>query len=161
MRMFKTKEEFEAFRNKIIKMHDEEGLSLPKIAKKLGISSAKITQIYKNVNSKGEHPYNWERAVIFDNKTVGLNTRRYSREFESIEDDFDRWAKKQGYKVYKNGYPDRVIEKDGEYIFVEVKNRGEKLTEDQKVMHNILRNCGLKVIVARPSDINFETREEE
>jgi len=66
------------------------------------------------------------------------------------EKKFDEWAESKGYKIYKYGFPDRAIEKDGEIIFVEIKRPKEKLSEKQRQMHELFRKLGLKLMVWRP-----------
>lgn len=154
MRDFKTKEEFEQYQKDIIRMHDIEGIALPKIAIRLGISSGKCTMIYKNLDSKRNSPYRWEKSRS-DIGDVTEQLEKLPTRTATIEDEFDLWAKKQGYIVHKNGFPDRVIEKDGEYKFIEIKNRDEKLRENQKIMHKILEKCGLTVMVVKPDHLSF------
>lgn len=66
------------------------------------------------------------------------------------EKKFDEWAKKEGYKIYKDGYPDRAIKKDGKVIFVEIKGPKDRLRKSQKKMHGLFKELGLKVIVWQP-----------
>jgi Holliday junction resolvase len=57
---------------------------------------------------------------------------------------------KDGYKVLKiirlseNGYPDLMLLRDGEVIFIEVKEKTDTLKELQKAKINELRKLGFK-----------------
>lgn len=63
--------------------------------------------------------------------------------------DFPKLAKDLGFRVYKQGWPDCLIEKDGKYAAVEVKEMSN-LTERQKLMHQALERAGLRVLVITP-----------
>ena len=72
------------------------------------------------------------------------------RNYGNAEKEFDEWAKSQNYKIYKHGFPDRAIEKDGNIIFVEVKSDKDKITKAQREMHKLFEKLGLNVIIWRP-----------
>lgn len=67
---------------------------------------------------------------------------------------FPSMAKKLGFRVYKQGWPDFLIEKDGKYMGVEVKEGGG-LGEHQWLMHQALERAGLKVVVITPETIHL------
>jgi len=62
---------------------------------------------------------------------------------------FPSMAKKLGFTVYRQGWPDFLIEKDGKYMGVEAKE-GNGLGEHQLLMHQALESAGLRVIVMTP-----------
>lgn len=74
------------------------------------------------------------------------------------ESEFDRMANEAGAKVYKNGWPDRlIIDKDGNIILSEVKQPKDKLRKSQVQMHDILntilKKAGLpKIKIARTKE---------
>ena len=68
--------------------------------------------------------------------------------------EFHRLARKKGFRVYKQGWPDYLIEKDGKYMGVEVKE-GNVLREHQWLMHQTLERAGLKVIIITPDTIDL------
>jgi len=61
------------------------------------------------------------------------------------EEVFDKIAERFGYEIYRSGWPDRVLEKDGKIIFVEIKSMNDELTPKQKRAHKLLRKVGIKV----------------
>ena len=67
---------------------------------------------------------------------------------------FPSMAKKLGFRVYRQGWPDFLIEKDGKYMGVEVKEGGG-LGEHQWLMHQALERAGLKVVVITPETIHL------
>jgi hypothetical protein len=67
------------------------------------------------------------------------------------EKGFDAWAEKQGYSLYKHGFPDRVMIKNDEIVFVEIKGPREAL--NQKRIHALFKRLGLKIIVWRPQSL--------
>jgi len=67
------------------------------------------------------------------------------------EKGFDAWAEKQGYSLYKHGFPDRVMIKNDELVFVEIKGPREAL--NQKRIHALFKRLGLKIIVWRPQSL--------
>jgi len=56
----------------------------------------------------------------------------------------------KGWKVFKNGWPDYLICKGKEICFVEVKDKQDRLKEDQHEMLGILTQYGLKCYVWKP-----------
>ncbi|MCK4446821.1 MAG: VRR-NUC domain-containing protein [Candidatus Marinimicrobia bacterium] len=66
-------------------------------------------------------------------------------------------AKKDGWEILTNGYPDLFLykEKTNEVLFIEVKSEparkkgipGGKLSQSQKRMHQVLKNLGFTVKV--------------
>lgn len=69
---------------------------------------------------------------------------------KQAEKEFDAWAKKMGYNIFNNGFPDRVIEINGKIVFVEIKTRKSKLTKAQKTMRKLLESYGFEYIVWKP-----------
>jgi hypothetical protein len=57
----------------------------------------------------------------------------------------------EGWRVYRNGWPDFLAERDGQLRFIEVKLKGEKLSAVQKRIHRALRLAGIRVEVRRIS----------
>lgn len=85
-------------------------------------------------------------------KEAGVEKKE--REKPTFHKEFPKLAKKLGFRVYKQGFPDYLIEKEGKYVAVEVKERSE-LTARQQLMHDALKKAGLKIIVVRPdTDLN-------
>lgn len=68
--------------------------------------------------------------------------------------EFPRLARRKGFRVYKQGWPDYLIEKDGKYMGVEVKE-GNGLGEHQWLMHQALERAGLKVVLITPDIIHL------
>lgn len=64
---------------------------------------------------------------------------------------FDSWAVKNGFTVYKNGFPDRVVERNGEISFVEVKCPKGRLERSQQRLFTLLAKIGYPVTIWRPS----------
>lgn len=60
---------------------------------------------------------------------------------------FKKFAESKGYEVYLHGFPDAVMVKDNEVVFVEVKCQKGRLTERQKKTFQILEKLGFKVRV--------------
>lgn len=63
---------------------------------------------------------------------------------------FDREARARGYRVIRNGFPDRVIIKNGKVTLVELKTFEDKLKPHQVEVHKILCKLGINVVVAKP-----------
>jgi hypothetical protein len=59
-------------------------------------------------------------------------------------------ALKQGSKVLRNGWPDFLVERDGEVFAVEVKQGPDDLSDAQVRMFAALERVGLKVYVWAP-----------
>ena len=66
---------------------------------------------------------------------------------------FPKLAKKLGFRVYRQGWPDCLIERGGEYLAVEVKERSN-LMGRQRLMHQALERAGLRVVVITPDTVN-------
>lgn len=60
-------------------------------------------------------------------------------------------ARKQGWRVYRDGWPDFVFydEKTQTGICVEVKSIGAELSRNQKNIHAVLEKLGVKTCVVR------------
>lgn len=73
----------------------------------------------------------------------------------TIERQFREEARQRGYEIFWKGYPDYVIVKGDEIIFVECKKplftngRGQHLKRHQKSMKIILEKIGAKVKIYR------------
>lgn len=63
------------------------------------------------------------------------------------EQKFEQWAKENHYKIYNNGFPDRIIVKDDELIFVEIKTNKSKLSKEQRKIRNLFEKHGLNYVV--------------
>jgi hypothetical protein len=61
---------------------------------------------------------------------------------------FEMVAENEGYQIVKNGWPDYVLVKGDEIIFVEVKTKGDMLRPVQVGMLLLLERAGAKVRVA-------------
>lgn len=61
------------------------------------------------------------------------------------------YYRKQGYKIFRNGYPDFLLykEKENKCLFVEVKSWTGATSKNQKMVHNILRKIGFEVKLLR------------
>jgi len=57
---------------------------------------------------------------------------------------------KDGYKVFKNGWPDFLTVKDGKLRFIEVKERWDVLSKEQIAMMQILSDNGLPCFIWSP-----------
>jgi len=72
-----------------------------------------------------------------------------------IEMKFRKEAEEKGYKIYSKGWPDYIIEKNGEYSFVECKRplwrKTKKMgfSKHQLKVLNILKLLGLNVKIYR------------
>jgi len=86
---------------------------------------------------------------------VGEHKPKWKEEGEpKFHKEFPRVAKKLGFRVYGAGWPDFLIEKNGKYVGVEVKER-TGLAPHQELMHEALKRAGLKVIIVKPdTDLN-------
>lgn len=85
---------------------------------------------------------------------VGVNSWKKPLEKPTLHKKFSGLAKKLGFRVYNQGWPDCLIEKDGKYVSVEIKE-GSTLKEHQTLMYQALEKAGLKVIVISPdTDLN-------
>ena len=62
-----------------------------------------------------------------------------------FEKSIARHFEEQGYTVLHKGWPDLLVEKDGELLGVEVKNVGDKPRPSQIEMHICLAKIGLWV----------------
>lgn len=69
------------------------------------------------------------------------------------EDKIRNKYQRMGYKVYQNGWPDFLVEKDGKFFCVEVKHSGyggsgaEQLSESQFEMQDALHRAGLPTTI--------------
>jgi len=54
-----------------------------------------------------------------------------------------------GYKVYKNGFPDFMLFRDGKLEFSEVKYWKDTLKPNQRTVRRLLQECGFKVRLDR------------
>ena len=89
-------------------------------------------------------------------RNSGLKQKGNNHKYHGLSEKiFDEKAKENGYIIYKHGFPDRVIEKDGKIVFVEVKHPKSHLSNNQKEMHNLLRRLGLNVVTWKPN-MKFE-----
>jgi len=96
--------------------------------------------------------YKDEIKAIWADERKLLPEKEEGRKFHR---EFPRMAKELGFRVYKTGWPDFLIEKNDKYVGVEVKESPGVLAPNQKLMHEILKRAGLKVIVATPdTDLN-------
>jgi hypothetical protein len=57
--------------------------------------------------------------------------------------------KKEGYEVYRGGWPDFLAVKDDEPLFVEVKSLSDRLNDDQIMMSTALMTLGFEFEVRR------------
>ncbi len=62
---------------------------------------------------------------------------------------FEKIMKEKGIKVYKNGWPDYVVESKSKLSFVEVKNPKEKLRENQRGLRELFEKYRLRYFVYR------------
>ena len=76
------------------------------------------------------------------------------REKPVFHKDFPKLAKDLGFRVYRQGWPDCLIERNGKYVAVEVKDRSG-LTERQSLMHQALERAGLRVLVVTPETMDL------
>lgn len=76
------------------------------------------------------------------------------RKKSAFHKDFPKLAKDLGFRVYRQGWPDCLIEKDGKYVAVEVKE-GSGLTERQSLMHQVLERAGLRVLMVTPETMHL------
>ena len=85
-------------------------------------------------------------------KEAGVEKQK--REKPAFHKEFPKLAKRLGFRVYKQGFPEFLIERAGRYVAVEVKE-GSRLTPRQQLMHEALKKAGLKVVVVTPdTDLN-------
>jgi hypothetical protein len=56
---------------------------------------------------------------------------------------------REGWELHRRGWPDFLAVKDGKLRLIEVKAGKDKLTEEQKRVHELLRSAGLDVEVVR------------
>lgn len=82
------------------------------------------------------------------------DTRKEPSGKPTFHKEFPILARRKGFRIYKQGWPDFLIEKDGKYMGVEIKE-GNKLGEHQWLMHQALEKAGLKVIVITPDTIHL------
>ena len=71
------------------------------------------------------------------------------------EKKFYEEAKKRGWKVYRNGYPDFMLVSPNNpkhVFFVEVKKNMQPLSKNQKRMFETLENLGLEVVVSHDGE---------
>lgn len=68
--------------------------------------------------------------------------------------------RKYDWNVLKNGWPDFLADDGyGRPIFIEVKDRGDKLSNAQKVVHALFKRHGLTVLVlTRDNILSFEQK---
>lgn len=63
------------------------------------------------------------------------------------EDRLKKIVKKKGYNVYRNGWPDFIIQKNGKVVAIEVKAlQTEKLEEEQLAIMGLLSSLGIKCL---------------
>lgn len=65
------------------------------------------------------------------------------------EEKFKIEAEARGYEVFKSGYPDFVIVKDGMVLGVEVKKEDGYLMSSQKAMALVFANAGIPFFISR------------
>jgi hypothetical protein len=63
---------------------------------------------------------------------------------------FDEKAESEGYILYRHGFPDRAIEKDGKIVLVEVKGQNCNLEKNQRKLHKLLKKLGIEVKIWKP-----------
>jgi hypothetical protein len=85
---------------------------------------------------------------------AGKFTWKTPSEKPTFHKDFPKLAKDLGFRVYKQGWPDCLIERDGKYVAVELKETSN-LTERQKLMHRALERAGLRVIMMTPETVHL------
>lgn len=66
------------------------------------------------------------------------------------EEIFEKKFMGDGYRVFKNGWPDFLIFKDGKAKFVEVKGYGDQLSNGQIGVLQILTDIGLSCFIWNP-----------
>lgn len=64
---------------------------------------------------------------------------------------FRKLAEEKGWTLFKRGWPDFLCLRNGEVVFVEVKNGRDNVSESQRKVLNILSGLGLKCYVWRPT----------
>ncbi len=64
-----------------------------------------------------------------------------------------RWLTEQGFKVFRVGWPDFLVTKDGLTLGVEIKSNSDWLRQRQIMMHEVLFHSGIPTIVIRESDM--------
>jgi DNA-directed RNA polymerase subunit RPC12/RpoP len=93
----------------------------------------------------------WERRGFVQ---VGETAWKKPLEKAKFHKEFPKLAKELGFRVYKQGFPDFLIERNGRYVAVEIKERS-MLEPRQRLMHEALKSAGLKVITVTPdTDLN-------
>lgn len=97
-----------------------------------------------------------EQALTFDfhNARRRIEEMKESKVSHKWHDRFWVEARKRGYKTFKGGMPDGALEKDGKFLFVEIKGFSDKLRSNQVECHKILRSLGFDVVIARPDFFN-------
>jgi uncharacterized protein (DUF1330 family) len=100
---------------------------------------------------------------LLDQEERRLNNIKRIKNTENFHKLFERIMKDKGIKVWKNGYPDYVVESKGKLTFVEVKNPKEKLKEHQREIRELFEKYGLKYFVYRGEEdmIKMILEEEE
>lgn len=73
----------------------------------------------------------------------------------SAEFSFGYQADKLGWNLYRHGWPDFLVEREGELFAVEVKQGKDELNERQKATLSALDRAGIPCFVWRP-DTGFE-----
>ena len=68
------------------------------------------------------------------------------------ESKFKEDMKALGYTVYRNGYPDFLLEKDNMLVFVEIKNNFDSIKPQQRRMFKLLQKHGIKVAICYGGD---------
>ena len=69
-----------------------------------------------------------------------------------LEKKFGNEALKNGFNLFKDGWPDFLLEKDGRVILVGVKKGGQRLTEKQAGVKEILEQVGLPYFISIDGD---------
>jgi hypothetical protein len=67
----------------------------------------------------------------------------------------------KGIYYLRNGWPDFLIHKRGEYALIEVKGKRDKLRSNQVSMHMVLKELGLKVITVHTDKTGWQESLEE
>jgi hypothetical protein len=66
-----------------------------------------------------------------------------------LEEYIRKEAENRGWRVYDKGWPDFLLYREGQAVFLEVKSCKSSCSKSQKAMHRMLKSLGLDVRVVR------------
>lgn len=139
-------------RNETVLLNYINGISQSDLARYNNISRQRVFQIidcygksFLHKKEKNQKTFQNEAELMFKN---GLQMKDFKK-YNIPEKMFFKNKIKEGYKIYRNGWPDFLLFKDEKFYGYEIKWNKERMSIRQEVMKIIFKKLGIHYIVQR------------